>query len=104
MIPIGKTIWLVRSVLGISQSHLAKAIGISVPYLSLLESGKRPPSVPTLQKLEKELGLPRGLLLVIATNDAEHYRFSNKQSEMVFNLINDIHSSCEKLMEILGKK
>jgi len=42
---------------GLTQQPLAKAIGISVPYLSQIESGKRRGSAKVLAAIAKELGL-----------------------------------------------
>jgi transcriptional regulator with XRE-family HTH domain len=42
---------------GLTQQQLAKAAGISVPYLSQIESGKRQGSAEVLAAIAKELGL-----------------------------------------------
>jgi DNA-binding XRE family transcriptional regulator len=42
---------------GLTQQQLAEATGISVPYLSQLESGKRRGSAEVLAAIAKELGL-----------------------------------------------
>jgi len=42
---------------GLTQQQLAEAAGISVPYLSQIESGKRRGSADVLAAIAKELGL-----------------------------------------------
>lgn len=42
---------------GLTQQQLAEAAGISVPYLSQIESGKRRGSAKVLAAIAKELGL-----------------------------------------------
>ena len=42
---------------GLTQQRLAEATGISVPYLSQIESGKRRGSAETLAAIARELGL-----------------------------------------------
>ena len=42
---------------GLTQQQLAEAVGISVPYLSQIESGKRRGSAEVLAAIAKQLGL-----------------------------------------------
>jgi transcriptional regulator with XRE-family HTH domain len=49
---------------GLTQEHVAKRAGVTKPYLSQLESGKRKnPSLPVLKRLAKALGVPVTALL-----------------------------------------
>jgi DNA-binding XRE family transcriptional regulator len=50
----------------LTQQQLAEAVGISVPYLSQIESGKRKGTVEVLSAIAKALGL--SLDDVVATN------------------------------------
>jgi transcriptional regulator with XRE-family HTH domain len=43
---------------GLSQQALSKKAGLSREYLARLESGQHNPSLVTLQKLAKALGVP----------------------------------------------
>ena len=53
-----------REARGLTQEELAKRAGIKRPYVSHLESGVRKnPSLPTLKKLARALGVPVGELL-----------------------------------------
>ncbi len=43
-----------------TQAAIAKRVGVSEPYLSLLAAGKRTPSMAVAGKIEAELGIPVG--------------------------------------------
>jgi transcriptional regulator with XRE-family HTH domain len=47
----------------LSQKDLAKRVGISVSYVSMLERGHRSPPLETVEKLAKSLGVPPTKLL-----------------------------------------
>jgi len=47
----------------LSQKELAKRVGISVSYVSMLERGHRSPPLETVEKLAKALGVPPTRLL-----------------------------------------
>lgn len=55
-----------REHLGMTQAALAKKAGISVPYLSQLETGKRTGSLKTFRALSKALDVPAD---AVAPND-----------------------------------
>lgn len=59
---MGQVIKIFRAATGIRQKDLAKKVGIQPHYLSLIESGKREPSLQILRKIAKELDVPIGLL------------------------------------------
>ena len=54
---IGKNIKLCRVLKDLKQEELAAMAGISAGYLSLLERGKRVPSLSRLEKLATSLGI-----------------------------------------------
>lgn len=41
-----------------NREQIARRLGIGTSYLSLLEAGKRTPSMKVAAKMEKELGIP----------------------------------------------
>jgi transcriptional regulator with XRE-family HTH domain len=55
---LGKTIKLLRTNVGIKQKDLAKKLLISSNYLSLVENGKREPSISLIERMAKELDVP----------------------------------------------
>lgn len=56
---------------GLSQGDLATKAGISVSYLSMLENSKRDPTVSTVKKVAKALGVPMEILFFLGAEDGE---------------------------------
>ena len=65
---LGKMIKLVRVLKDIDQSGLAKAVGVSTAFVSLIETGKREPSITTAKRIAEALQIPIGLLFVASDN------------------------------------
>lgn len=55
---LGRAIKMSRVGADLTQGELAEKAGISVSYLSLLERGKRDPSVSTVCKIAEALEIP----------------------------------------------
>lgn len=68
---IGGTIKLCRNQRGLSQGQLAQRTGLSVPYLSLIEQGKRTPNLEVLETIAKALGIPLNILIFLASDKSE---------------------------------
>lgn len=60
---LGETVKRLRIARGLSQQELARCAHISVSFLSLLERGKREPTLSVLRRIAAALGSPFGLLL-----------------------------------------
>jgi len=56
-VKLGRNIKRVRKEKGLIQADIAKAVGVSSPYLSNIENGKVNPTLTTLSKLAKALGI-----------------------------------------------
>lgn len=74
-----KAIRVARSLADISQGQLADRAGIDRSYLSLIESGKRMPSVETIEKIAQALKLPFHLLSLLGSEEADVKKASNEQ-------------------------
>ncbi len=61
---LGNAIKLVRTATGIKQGALAKKLSVSANYLSLIENGKREPSISLLKRLAGALGVPVGIFFL----------------------------------------
>jgi transcriptional regulator with XRE-family HTH domain len=61
---LGKAIKLVRTASGRKQGEIAEELGVTSNYLSLLENGKREPSVSFLKRLARTLGVPVGFFFL----------------------------------------
>lgn len=64
----GRAIRVVRSAHGLSQRQLAERIGHSSSHLSLIESGKRNPSLKLLEEIASSLTVPMHLLTLLASD------------------------------------
>ena len=62
----GKGIRIARAIAGIPQKQLAKLSGLDASHISLIEKGKRQPSLDALEKLSKALNVPQDLLILLA--------------------------------------
>lgn len=68
---LGKAIKLCRTQRNLTQSDLAERARISVPYLSLLENGKRDPNLSTIENIASALNVPMSILLFLAADNTE---------------------------------
>jgi transcriptional regulator with XRE-family HTH domain len=66
---IGESIKSLRRSAGLLQRELADDVGISAAMLSLVESGKREPTITLLRNISTALDIPAGVLFAIALED-----------------------------------
>ncbi len=64
-----KAVKLCRTIKGLKQKELALLAGISVSYLSLIERGKRDPSLSTLKKIAGALNISLLTLFFLGAGD-----------------------------------
>jgi transcriptional regulator with XRE-family HTH domain len=69
MMQIGQTLKLLRVAADLKQTELAKDLGVTANYLSLVEKGHREPSLTFLKKFAKQLNVPLGYFLWLALAD-----------------------------------
>lgn len=75
---LGKRIKLLRINAGIKQGQLADRLGVSANYISLLENGKKEPSLQFMKKLSNTLKVPLDLFFLPAGDDTPF--FANGQA------------------------
>lgn len=63
---IGRAIRIIRQAKEMKLSDLAKSADLSVPYLSLIESGDRQPSMDALARIAGVLAIPVEALMILA--------------------------------------
>jgi transcriptional regulator with XRE-family HTH domain len=66
MFEIGTTIRIIRQAKRISLGDLAKRAKVSIAFLSLLEHGRREPSLLVLRRLAKALEIPSEVLIILS--------------------------------------
>lgn len=89
---IGTTIQTCRKVRGMKQRELALEAGLSESYLSLLEKGKREPSLSALEALAKALGVPLSVLVFLAAQEEANGDLTAKHIEEISQRILDVMS------------
>jgi len=62
-----KALRITRAISGMQQKELASKAELDTSYVSLLEQGKRKPSLKTIHVLSKALGIPSELFTLLAT-------------------------------------
>jgi transcriptional regulator with XRE-family HTH domain len=68
---IGRAIRFCRQQKGLTQPQLAERAALSSSYLSVLETGKRDPSLSSLQSIARGLGVPLSVLLFVAADPSD---------------------------------
>ncbi|MBY0266797.1 MAG: helix-turn-helix domain-containing protein [Burkholderiales bacterium] len=68
---IGNAVKICRSAKKLSLEELAVKVNLSQSYLSMIESGKRMPTLPTIEKIAKALSVPTPILLFLAAEKNE---------------------------------
>lgn len=82
MMNIGKTIKLFRVQKGLTQKELSDLAGITLSYLSLLESGKRSLKLSTLSNICNSLDVPM-IILLFAASDMDGEENSTLSNELI---------------------
>lgn len=67
----GKALRVARAMAGLQQKKLATLAGMDPSHISLIEMGKRQPSVRSIEKLSKALGIPNHLFTLLAAESAD---------------------------------
>jgi transcriptional regulator with XRE-family HTH domain len=68
---VGECLKSLRLAAGLLQRELAEKLGISDSMLSLIEAGKRDPSVRLLKRVSSALEVPSGILFAVALAEDE---------------------------------
>jgi len=63
----GRAIRIVRTAYGLTQAELADRLSVGSSQLSLIEAGRRKPSLKVLDEVSNALGVPAHLLALLAS-------------------------------------
>lgn len=74
-----KAVRIARSIADISQGELADRAGLDRSYLSLIEGGKRKPTLETLQTISNALDMPFPLLTLLAVEKQDSKHINEEQ-------------------------
>jgi transcriptional regulator with XRE-family HTH domain len=67
----GKAFRIARAIAGLQQAELAESAGLDASHLSLIESGKRNPSLNTIRKFCRALDISEPLLALLAAEEPD---------------------------------
>jgi transcriptional regulator with XRE-family HTH domain len=84
---IGRAIKFSRQQKCLSIPTLSKMAGISPSHLSLIERGKREPSLDIVERLCKELGIPMTLLVFLGAEPADNVGLSEEVCEKLSSAV-----------------
>lgn len=73
----GRAIKIVRTAHGMTLAQFAERVSVGPSHLSLIESGRRSPSVEVLQEIADGLETPLHLLTLLASDPSEFNKPSN---------------------------
>ncbi len=93
---IGSTLKLLRVASELKQSSLAKDLGITANYLSLVENGKKEPSLTFLKKFSQRLDVPLGYFLWTALengNSPEELELKEKMNKLLVDILRKTNKS-----------
>ena len=91
---IGKNLKLLRIAAGLKQKDLARRLGVSPNYLSMVENDKREPSMSLLKDLSREVHVPLGLLFL---DVEESTRRISADERAIYFRIRDLLFEVQKL-------
>jgi transcriptional regulator with XRE-family HTH domain len=78
-----KAFRVIRAAFGLKQSELAARMPVTASQLSLIEAGKRQPSLRVVDALAAAVGIPGALITLLATPSAD---VSTKPDEEISDL------------------
>ena len=99
---IGKTVQIIRQVKGLKLSELAKRASVSTPFLSLVESGDRQPSLDVIRRLATALDVPIDVLILSERGPESSLETSDSASQKLLDSIEMLTKAENKLKGYLA--
>jgi transcriptional regulator with XRE-family HTH domain len=92
-----KAFRICRAAFGLRQSELADRMPITASQLSLIEAGKRQPSIGVVEALGKALGVPTALIVLLASkpNEAQNEDQSSEMARALLRVLVSASSPSE---------
>lgn len=79
----GKGMMMARTKAGMSKRQLAKEIGVDASFITHIETGRRKPSLDTLEKAAEVLGVPVPLLMLLSAEPSELAGITTEQAAVL---------------------
>lgn len=93
---LGKTIRIIRQAKGLKLNDLAIASKVSTPFLSLVESGQREPSLDVLRRVAKALAVPSEALVLMGLDNRNTLESGDAST-------NELARAIDNLIEVEAK-
>ena len=91
-----KAFRVIRAAFGLRQSELAERMPVSASQLSLIEAGKRQPSVKVVDGLASAVGIPSALVTLLASTPDEVRAQDQDISEPARTLLRTLVAASEE--------
>jgi len=89
-----------REDMGLTQEELGAAVGLSSEYISLLEAGKRTPSIIALSRISRFFQKNVSYFLEVQTDPFEILMADEKLSPATKEVLTEFRSCCERYLEL----
>jgi transcriptional regulator with XRE-family HTH domain len=99
---IGKTIRILRQARDLKLNDLAERSGISTPFLSLIESGERQPSIAVLRRIADSLRIPSEALVFLGLGSNSSLSSADPAITKIANSVTELVEVEDKLKRMLG--
>lgn len=87
---IGHALKICRSSRKLSLDDVADRSGLSQSYISMIESGKREPTLSSLEKIAKALAVPTLILMFLAADKDELQGLDEETSRLLSTALIDV--------------
>ncbi|MDF1544551.1 MAG: helix-turn-helix transcriptional regulator [bacterium] len=89
---IGKTLKIFRHTVGMRQAELSRLTDVSVNYISMVENGRREPSIKFIKRAADVFNIPAGAFFwnvdeFSKSDDAEFANVANSLQELYWSII-----------------
>jgi transcriptional regulator with XRE-family HTH domain len=98
---LGKTIKILRDASEMSLTELARRARVSKPFLSLVESGKRQPSLDVIRRIAKALRIPPEALVLMGMSSASKLTSKNHATNAIVRSVEGLLGMEQKLSKLL---
>jgi transcriptional regulator with XRE-family HTH domain len=100
-----KAFRIIRAAFGLRQAELAERMPVTASQLSLIEAGKRQPSLKVINGLAGALGIPTALISLLASAPSEvHSRADEDISDLARALLRVLVTASETPQQTLRLK
>ena len=104
MYDVGRAIRIVRTAKGLRLGALAKSAKISAPFLCLIESSERQPSLDVIRRIADALRLPSELLILMGVSRNATLRTTDSRTEALASALRKLMEAEEALCDRLKKE